>query len=89
LRSEVDALPFYRTLKSSGTTLGDLQAALTLAKLRPGAWMLWLREEPISSADGQECLQFLLDRGLLICEWDLHLIKHSLPASAICNACSL
>jgi len=44
--------------------------------------MLWLREEPLSSADGQECLQFLLDRGVLLCEWDLHALKHSLPTTA-------
>jgi hypothetical protein len=61
--------------------LGDLQTCVTLSKLRPGGWLWWGREEPLSPQDGNEVLSFILDRAKLACEWDFSHLEHSLPVS--------
>lgn len=80
-REQLDSLPYFKKLKSSGTSLGDLQACVALSKLRPGGLLWWAREEPLSQQDGSEVLSFLLDRAKLICEWDLSNLEHALPVS--------
>jgi hypothetical protein len=80
-REQLDALPYFKKLKSPATSLGDLQACVTLSKLRPGGYLWWGREEPLSSQDGSEVLSFLLDRSRLVCEWDFSHLEHSLPVS--------
>jgi hypothetical protein len=81
LRAQLDCLPYFKKLKSAGTSLGDLQACVALNKLRPGGLLWWAREEPLSQHDGSEVLAFLLDRGKLLCEWDLSALEHQLPVS--------
>ena len=81
LRAQVDSLPYFKKLKSPGTSLGDLQACVALSKLRPGGLLWWAREEPLSQQDGTEVLAFLLERGKLVCEWDLSSLDHQLPVS--------
>jgi hypothetical protein len=61
--------------------LGDLQACVTLNKLRPGGLLFWLREEALSSKDGEQMLNFLLERAKLVCEWDFSELEHSLPVT--------
>lgn len=78
-REQIESLPFYKKLKKSGTTLGNLQACLSLNKLRSGGLLFWAREEALSTHDGEEMLNYLLDRGKLICEWDFTRVEHSLP----------
>jgi hypothetical protein len=80
-RAQLDQLPYFKKLKSPGTSLGDLQACVALSKLRPGGLLWWAREEPLSQQDGSEVLAFLLDRGKLLCEWDLSSLDHQLPVS--------
>lgn len=80
LRELLETLPYFKKLRSPGTSLGDLQACVSLSKLRPGALFWWAREEAISSKDGAEVLHFLLDRAKLCYEWDFSEIEHSLPA---------
>ena len=78
-RDQLDGIPYFKKLRSSGTSLGDLQACVSLSKLRPGGFLWWAREEPLSEADGKEMLNFALDRAQLICEWDFSELEHSLP----------
>ena len=80
-RAQMEKLPYFKKLKSSGTTLGDLQACVTLSKLRQGGLLLWLRSEKLSTEDGQAVLDFLLDRAKVICEWDLSQLQSSMPQS--------
>jgi hypothetical protein len=80
-REQVEGVTYFKKLRSPGTTLGDLQACVALSKLRPGGLLWWSREEPLESRDGSEMLNFLLERGKLICEWNLSEITHALPAS--------
>src|SRR5690606_14325229 len=49
LREQLEALAYFKKLRSAGTTLGDLQACISLSKLRPGGLLWWAREEPLSS----------------------------------------
>lgn len=79
LREQLDALPYFRKLRSPGTSLGSLQACVALSKLRPGGLLWWAREEPLTSSDGGEMLHFLLERAKIICEWDFSELSHSLP----------
>ena len=81
LREEVDANPALKRIRSGGTSQGHLQACVALSKLRPGGQMWWLREEPLHASDGAEALQYLLDRGRLIAEWDLTDVQLLFPAS--------
>jgi hypothetical protein len=81
LRDQLDTLPYFKKLKTAGTSLGDLQTCVTLSKLRPGGWLWWGREEPLSPQDGNEVLSFILDRAKLACEWDFSHLEHSLPVS--------
>ncbi len=80
LRETLETLPYFKKLRSPGTSLGDLQACVSMSKLRPGAFLWWAREEALSSKDGIEVLNFLLDRAKLCCEWDFSEVEHSLPA---------
>ncbi len=81
LRSQLDALSFFKKLKSSGTSLGDLQACVALSKLRPGGMLLWAREEALSAQDGKEMLQWILDRAEIRAEWDFSELSHHLPSN--------
>jgi hypothetical protein len=78
-REQLDQLPYFKKIRASGTSLGDLQACVALSKLRPGGWLWWAREEALGSVDGQETLRFLLDRGQLTAEWDFSRLEHGLP----------
>jgi hypothetical protein len=80
LREQLDTLPYFRKLRSPGTTLGDLQACVALSKLRPGGLLWWAREEPLTSGDGTEMLHFLLERAKVVADWDFSELKHELPA---------
>jgi hypothetical protein len=80
-KEQVDAIPYFRKLKSAGTSLGDLQACVALSKLRPGGLLWWAREEPLAHHDGHSMLNFLLDRGELVAEWDFTDLQHHLPSS--------
>lgn len=80
-REQVEGVSYFKKLRSLGTTLGDLQACVALSKLRPGGLLWWSREEPLETRDGAEMLNFLLERGKLICEWNLSEISHALPPS--------
>ncbi len=79
-REQLEGLPYFKRLRAPGTTLGDLQACVTLTKLRPGGLLWWAREERLAEGDGQETLRFLLDQGKLLCEWRLGDVNHQLPA---------
>jgi hypothetical protein len=78
-REQVEGLPYFKRLRSAGTSLGDLQACVALNKLRPGGLLWWAREEALSSKDGSEVLNFLLDRAKICFEWDFSELEHSLP----------
>ncbi len=79
-KKQLEKLPYFKKLKSAGTTLGDLQACVALTKLRPGGLLWWFREEPISPSDGGNVLKFMLEKGKLACEWDLSSVSHQLPS---------
>lgn len=81
LRESIEKLPFFKKLRSAGTTLGDLQACVSLSKLRPGGLLWWAREEPLTESDGTEMLNFMLERAKLFCEWDFSQLEHSLPTT--------
>ncbi|MEK6578677.1 MAG: hypothetical protein AABZ55_05570 [Bdellovibrionota bacterium] len=78
---QLENLPYFKKLRSSGTTLGALQACVALSKLRPQGLLWWAREEPLSNQDGTEILSFILDRGKILCEWNFADLTHSLPSS--------
>ncbi len=79
-KKQVEQLPYFRKLKATSTTQGGLQACVAITKLRPGGLLWWVREEPLSPTDGQQVLKFLLEKGRLVCEWDLSAVNHSLPS---------
>ncbi len=81
LREQTETLTYFKKMRTGGTTLGDLQACVAISKLRPNGLLWWAREEALTSHDGIEVLNFLLDRAKLICEWDLSEIEHSLPST--------
>jgi hypothetical protein len=85
-REQVEGVSYFKKLRAPGTTLGDLQACVALSKLRPGGLLWWSREEPLESRDGEGMLNFLLERGKLICEWNLSEITHALPHSPATGA---
>jgi hypothetical protein len=85
-REQVEGVSYFKKLRAPGTTLGDLQACVALSKLRPGGLLWWSREEPLESRDGEGMLNFLLERGKLICEWNLSEITHALPQSPATGA---
>ncbi len=80
-RELVEKLPYFKRLRTAGTSLGALQACVSVSKLRPGGLFFWAREEVLSSKDGHEMLSFLLERAKLCMEWDFSELEHSLPAS--------
>jgi len=80
-REQLEGTPYFKKLRSPGTSLGALQACVALTKLRPGGILVWAREEALSSKDGSEILNFLLDRAKLCCEWDFSELEHSLPVA--------
>ncbi len=75
LRAQVDGIAYLKKLREPGATLGNLQAAVAIAKLRPGASLLWFREEALGAHDGTEVLRWMLDRARLIAECDLSQVK--------------
>ncbi|MFN7685089.1 MAG: hypothetical protein ACK5QT_06720 [Oligoflexia bacterium] len=79
-REAVEQNPMLKRLRSGGTSLGHLQACVSISKLRPGGMLWWLREEPLHASDGAEALQYLLDRGRLVAEWDLTGIQIQCPS---------
>lgn len=79
LRAQLDALPFFKKLKAPNTSLGTLQACVAVTKIRPGGKLLWARETPITSEEGQEALSFILGRAKLVAECDLSGLDHALP----------
>ncbi|MBU6374946.1 MAG: hypothetical protein KGQ59_03020 [Bdellovibrionales bacterium] len=81
VRELADANPSLKRLRTGGTSLGHLQACVAISKLRPGGFMWWIRQEPLHASDGSEALQFLLDRGKLISEWDFSGVNLSLQQS--------
>ncbi len=80
-REQLECLPYFKRLRATGTSLGSLQTCVALSKLRPGGILLWAREEALGPKEGQEVLNFLLDRAKLICEWDFSELNHSLPVA--------
>jgi len=80
-REQVEKLSFFKKLKAPGASLGDLQSCVALSKLRPGGLLWWAREEPLSAIDGNEVLNFLLDRARVVCEWDFSTLEHHLPSA--------
>lgn len=80
-KMQLNDLPYFKHLHSESTTLGDLQACVSLSKLRPGGLLWWAREERLTSNDGIHSLRFLLEHGKLLCHWDLSCMGHSLPSS--------
>ena len=80
-REQLDALPYFKKIRTASTPMGVLQAHVALTKLRPGGLLWWAREEPLSEADGQQSLAALLDQGKLLCEWRLGDVVHHLPAA--------
>jgi hypothetical protein len=81
LREQLEHLPYFKKLRTAGTTLGDLQACVSMTKLRPGGLLWWAREEPLTESDGREMLHFMLERAKLVYEWDFSQLEHSLPTS--------
>jgi len=78
-RELVESISYFKKIKGLATSLGGLQAVVAITKLRPGGFLWWAREEPLTANDGEETLSFLLDRAQLIAEWDLSAVGHSLP----------
>jgi len=81
LRTYFEKLHYFKKLKSSNSSMGDLQACVTLGKLRQGALMWWLKPEPLGPNSGKAVNEFLLDRARLLCEWDFTELNHTLPDS--------
>jgi hypothetical protein len=81
LRELLDLLPYFKSLRTGGTSLGALQACVALSKLRSEGFLFWFRNEPLSEKDGPEVLSFLLQRAKLVCEWDFSQMHHTLPSS--------
>ncbi len=79
LKSQIDQLPFFKKLKGPNTGLGTLQACVAITKIRPGGKLLWARETPITSDEGQDALSFILGRAKLVGECDLSGLDHALP----------
>lgn len=80
-KEQVESLPYFKRIRSAGTSMGDLQACVAITKLRPGGILVWAREEALSSKDGNEMLNFILDRAKLLWEWDFSELEHSLPST--------
>lgn len=78
-KAQLDSLPFFKKLRTSGTHLGTLQACVAVTKIRPGGRLVWAREEPITNDEGGEALSHLLGRAKLLAEIDLSGVEHSLP----------
>ncbi|MDR3608710.1 MAG: hypothetical protein P4M08_15205 [Oligoflexia bacterium] len=79
-RMQADSNPYFRKLRATRTSLGDLQACVAISKLRPGGLLWWAREELLDERAGSEVLNFLLEKGKLICEWNLSEVEHGLPS---------
>lgn len=80
-REALEAYTYFKTMRSPAVTLGTLQAAVAMTKLRPGGILFWARNEPVRSDLGSGALQFLLERGKLECSWDLSGVNHTLPST--------
>lgn len=79
-RNLIDQLPYFKKIRDTQTSLGDLQACVALSKLRPGGTLIWFRAEPLGVQDGMESLRFLLSRAKLVAEIDLSGLTHQLPS---------
>ncbi|MGK5083287.1 hypothetical protein WDW37_08265 [Bdellovibrionota bacterium FG-1] len=79
LKEQLDALPYFKKLRSPTTCLGALQACVALSKLRPGGLLWWAREEPLTTTEGTDVLHFLMERGKIVCEWNFSDLEHTLP----------
>ncbi len=82
LREKLELSPSLKKLKSPQTSLGNFQTAVALHKLRPGGLLWLLRDEPLSTQDGKEFLNFVLEKSKLLCEWNFSEISHGLPVLA-------
>lgn len=82
LREQTDSLIHFKKLRTAGTSLGDLQACVSLSKLRPGGLLWWAREESLKISDGTEMLSYLLEKALLLCEWNFSEVSHALPGAS-------
>lgn len=80
-KENVDELEYFKRLRAHSTSLGSLQAAVALTKLRPGGCLWWTREEPLSKVEGDHLLSHLLEKAKFLAEWDLSGVDHSLPSS--------
>jgi hypothetical protein len=81
-REAADSNPALKRLRTGGTSCGHLQACVSMTKLRPGGLLWWLRQEPLHASDGSEALQFLLDRGKLVAEWDFSGLTLGFPQNS-------
>ncbi len=79
IRTQIENLKSLKKLKGLQTSIGTLQACVSIQKLRPGGLLIWAREEPLSKKEGDEVLKYILERSCLIAEWDFSGVKHSLP----------
>lgn len=79
LKDQLENLPYFKKIRSGTSSLGILQACVAIAKLRMGGFLFWAREEPIHQKEGNEAVNFLLDRSKLLCEWDFSSLQHHLP----------
>ncbi len=78
----LDELEYFKKIRCPTSSMGGLQAGVTLTKLRPGGWMWWIREEPLTKNDGEALLSLFLEKSKLIAEWDFSQVEHSLPSPA-------
>ena len=78
-RGLLENLPYFKKLVTTGTSVGCLQAAVAITKLRPYGKMLWARETPLTLEEGADAIGFLFSRGRLLAEWDLSAVEHHLP----------
>jgi len=69
-----------KNFKGKPVSLGTVQTLFALDKLRPGALLWWCRETPFGPQESQAAITELLDKSLLICEWNLSGLSHSLPS---------
>ncbi len=82
-RAEIAALDTNEDLDSKSTTLGTLQALVTVRKLRPESLLFWFREEPLSQADGHDQLRMIFEKAELVAHFDFSEVRHSIPSYSV------